>query len=251
MNVVTINPKEIRRDPLSSMNSITKQNIQAGTFESTKLHQREFSVASSITRTLKENLTEDMTAICESYLTNKLTAQFKGLARFEDGKAGTRPIYLTKYGQELCGFDFNTMAPYKEVFKAKYFAKSGSRRGQIILHFPSFIPEKMLAFPDDATHFKISSRLIALSDFGYYPHEKSYRAVCKEFHGRSASFDSGKLPILKIPIDPITTQLCVDQKTIPDNTSLVLVMSVSFYRNNGGHYHHLNRESTMQIEQVF
>jgi hypothetical protein len=251
MNATVINLKDSRRESLSSLQNITKQNIQAGSVESTKLHQREFSVASSIARTLKENLTEDMAAICESYLTNKLTAQFKGLARFEDGKAGTRPIYLTKYGQELCGFDFNSISPYKKVFKAKYFAKAGSRRGQIILHFPSFIPEKMLVFPDDATHFRINSRLIALSDFGYNQHEKSYRAVCKEFHGRSASFDSGKLPLLKIPIDPITTQLSVDQKSIPESTSLVLVMSVSFYRYDKGNYHHLSRESTMQIEQVF
>ena len=250
MNVITIKPNEIRRETLSSLNSAS-QNIQVGSSDSTKQYQREFNVASSIARTLKENLTDDMTAICESYLTNKLTAQFKGLARFEEGKAGTRPIYLTKYGQELTGFDFNSLAPYRQVFSAKYFAKSGSRRGQIILHFPSFIPEKVLIYPEDATHFKISARLIALSDFGYHPHENSYRAICKEYHGRSASFDSGKLPILKIPIDPITTQLCVDQKAIPENTSLVLVMSVSFYRNESGQYIHLNRESTMQIEQVF
>jgi len=214
------------------------------------LHQREFSVASAIARTLKENLTDDMSSICESYLTNKLTAQFRGLAKFEEGKAGTRPIYLTKYGKQLCGFDFNSSAPYKEIFKAKYFVKPGSRRGQVILHFPGFIPQKALQAPAEATHFKMSARLIALSDFGYHPQENSYHAISHEFHGRCASFDTGKLPLLKMPIDSITAQLCVDQKAVPENTSLVLVMSVSFYTYEKGRYSHLNKASTMQIEQV-
>lgn len=216
-----------------------------------KPHAKELKVVSHLARTLKESLTEEMGTICESYLTTRLAAKFKSVAKMEGGKAGARPIYLTKYGQSLQGFDFNSLAPYKKVFKAKYFVKPGSRRGQVILHFPAFIPEKSLVFPDEATNFKISARLVALSDFGFDSYDNSYKTVSQEFHGKCAAFDSGKLPILKMPIDSITAQLCVDQKSVPQGTSLFLVMSVSFYRFENGRYHHLSKASTMQIEQVF
>ncbi len=249
MNVTTISLRDLPSNLLNR--TLSESVLDRPAISPAPLHQRELSVASAIARTLKESLNDDMSRICESQLTNKLTAQFKGLAKFETGKVGTRPIYLTKYGKELCGFDFNSNAPYKDVFKAKYFVKTGSRRGHVILHFPAFIPEKSLVRPEEATHFTISARLIALSDFGYHPQENSYRAISKEYHGRSASFESGKLPILKMPIDPITTQLCVDQKAVPENMSLVLVMSVSFYSYENGRYTHLNKSSTMQIEHVF
>lgn len=213
--------------------------------------EKEFSVASSIARTVKESLTQDMSSICESYLSTKLTAKVRGLAKYSDGQSGFRPFYLSKFGQKLRGFDFNTASPYRKVFKAKYYVKPGSRKGQVILHFPSFVPAKDMKSPDEATNFKISARLLALSDFSFDNSENVYRLLNQEYHGRFASYESGMLPILKIPMDPVTTQLSVDQKELPDNTSLFLLMSVSFYKHEDGHFDHFCKESCMHLEQVF
>jgi len=226
-------------------------NSASGKEKIVEYKHRESGVASVMSKTLRQGLNADMLQICESYLGNKLSAKFRGLAKFEAGKAGKRPIYLTKYGQNLCGFEFNSSAPFNEVFTAKYHIKAGSRRGQVILHFPSFVPEHHLAYPREATNFKISARLIALSDFGYDNAQGVYNPVSKEFHGKCASFDSGMLPILKMPVDPITTHLSIDQKSLPGGTTLFLVMSVSFYQMNNGSFRHLERKSSMQIKQVF
>lgn len=213
--------------------------------------EKEFSVASLLTKTIKSSLTPDMSNICESYASTRLTAKFRGLAKFADGKSGSRPFLLTKFGEKMKGFDFNSDSPYKKAFKAKYYVKSGSRKGQIILHFPAFIPAKDTKAPEIATNFKISARLIAISDFGFDNVEQVYRQLNKEHHGRYASFESGMLPILKMPVDPITTQLSLDQKELPDNTSLFLLMSISFYRFEQGRFKHLSKESAMHLEQVF
>lgn len=213
--------------------------------------QKEFSVASAIAKAIRSSLTPDMSRICESYLSTKLTAKFRGLAKYSEGRSGFRPFYLTKFGGKLSGFNFNSSSPYRKVFKAKYYVQSGSRKGQVILHFPSFIPTKETKAPSDATNFKISAKLVALSDFSFDTSEKVYRQLNNEYHGRYASFDSGMLPLLKMPMDPITTQLSLDQKEIPDNTSLFLLMSVSFYQYDKGRFKLFSKESSMHLEQVF
>ena len=213
--------------------------------------KKEFSVASLMSKTVRSSMTPDMANICESYLGTKLTAKFRGLAKLAEGKSGYRPFYLSKYGKKLKGFDFNNKSPYRRVFKAKYYVKSGSRKGQVILHFPSFIPTKDMKSPEGATNFKISARMIALSDYGFDTLAKSYRQINQEYHGQYASYDSGMLPILKMPMDPITTQLSLDQKELPENTSLFLLMSVSFYSYQNGKFKHYSKESCMHLEQVF
>lgn len=231
----------ISNSPLNSGQSVSK----------TLTLEKEYSVASVIAKAIKSSLTPDMSNLCESYWSTKLTAKFRGLAKYGEGKSGFRSFYLTKFGSKLRGFNFNSSAPFKKVFKAKYHVKSGSRKGQVILHFPSFIPAKDTMTPEGATNFKISARLIALSDFSFDSVEKSYRQLNTDYHGRYASFESGMLPILKMPVDPITTQLSLDQKEIPANTSLFLIMSISFYEFGSGRFKHLSKESAMHFEQVF
>ncbi len=149
------------------------------------------------------------------------------------------------------GFEFNNSAPFKKVFKAKCHIKPGSRRGQVILHFPAFTPVDDLNAPENATNFKLGARLIVLSDFNYDHANDSYEPINRDYHGKCASFDSGMLPMLKMPLDPITQQLCVNQESLPEGTSLFLLMWVSFYHYEDGNFQHLSKESSMQIQQVF
>ena len=221
------------------------------TYEELRNNQKEFGVASMMSKVLRNSLSEGMSEICETYVSGRLTAQFRNIATFEEGKSGTRPLYLSKHGHNLNGFEFNTTAPYEDIFGAKYFVKSGSRKGQVILHFPAFIPETTFKKPKEATNFKINARLVALSDYQYDMGQKVYRAVNKEFHGKYGSYESPMLPLLKIPIEPMTAQVSLDLKELPDEMALFLVMAVSFYRYENGKFQHLSRESGMTIKQVY
>lgn len=241
----TLSPLRREFSSIVQSNTNTDQPTKSAAFE------KEFAVASSFAKAVKSSLTPDMASLCESYWTTKLTARFRSLAKFADGRSGYRPFYLTRFGNKLRGFDFNSLSPYKKVFKAKYYVKPGSRKGQVILHFPAFIPTKETKAPEGATNFKISARLLALSDFSFDSIEKTYCQLNKDHHGRYASYESGMLPILKMPMDPITAQLSLDQKEIPDNTSLFLLMSVSFYVYENGRFKHFSKQSCMHLEQVF
>ena len=193
----------------------------------------------------------EMIEMCKSYHCARLTAQFMELAKLSDGSTGTRPICVSKHGAKINQFEFNSHSPYGRIFQAKYYVKQGSRRDQVIIHFPSFIPNKSFKKSKEATNFKISVRLVALSDFKYDQSQEIYEPTNSVIHGEFSSYDTGILPILKMPLDPITCQLCLNLKTLPENVSLFLMMAVGFYTYDHGQFIHLNKEGGIQIKQTF
>lgn len=221
------------------------------TYSELRNNQKEFGVASMMSKVLRDSLSDGMLDICETYVSGRLTAQFRNLAKHEEGKSGTRPLYLSKYGHHLNGFEFNTMAPYEKIFETKYFVKPGSRRGQVILHFPAFVPEHTFDKPEGATNFKINARLVAISDYKFDLDLETYKAVNEEYHGKYGSFNSAMLPILKMPTEPMTAQVSLNEKDVPEGMGLFLVMAVSFYRYENGTFHHLHKASGMTIKQVY
>jgi len=221
-------------------------------YEALRNNQKEFGVASMMSKVLRNSLSKNLSEICESYVSGKLTAQFRNLAKHEDGETGTRPFFLTKHGHFLSGFEFNSACPYKENFNAKYFVKEGSHRGQVIIHFPAFIPKKAFNYPKGATNFKISARLIALSDYCYDPEEKTYLPRSKDHHGKFGYYESQMLPILKIPTEPMTTMIAANEnKHVSENTALFLIMAVRFFKYEDSKFKLFGKDSSMQIYQVF
>ncbi|MCP4457594.1 MAG: hypothetical protein GY816_06150 [Cytophagales bacterium] len=211
----------------------------------------EREVALEISKTLLASFSSEMVEICESYHCTKLTTQFKGLSKFAEGRVGTRPICLSKYGKKLTGFEFNYDVPYNKALNAKYHIKQGSRRDQVIIHFPAFVPDKDLERSKEATNFKINTCLVALSDFRYDNVDECYKPLNHDLHGKYSVHSSSMLPILKMPTDPMTSQLCLDQTSMIENTALLLIMSVNFFTYDHGRFVHLKKDGCMQIKQVF
>lgn len=214
-------------------------------------NQKEFGVASIMAKTLRNALSMTMSEISESYVSGRLTAKFRNLAKYEEGKTGTRPLYVSKHGHHLSGFEFNTAANYEEIFGAPYFIKPGSERGQVILHFPGFIPDETFVKPEGATNFKIGARLIAISDYQYDEATDAYQAVDDELNGKYGSFESKMFPLLKIPVDPLTTMVSINAPEFTSNAGLFLVMSLSFFKYENGKFLHLSEGSAMSIKRVY
>ncbi len=221
-------------------------------YQQLRNNQKEFGVASMMSKTLRQSLSTCMNEICETYSSGKLTAKFRTLAKLEEGETGTRPLCPSKHGHHLNGFEFNNDSPYKKIFDAKYYVKNGSRKGQVILHFPAFIPDKAFKKPEEATNFKIVARLVALSDYTFNLSEGLYQPSNEAVHGTYGSFESPMLPLLKIPTEPMTAQVSLpNTNLVGDDIGLFLVMAVSFYKYNSGQFQHLPKESGMQIHEVY
>ena len=202
-------------------------------------------------QTLLSNLSPELIDLCESYHCTKLTTKLKHLTKQSSKENGIRSLLVSARGAKLSGFEFNNKAPFKKTLKAKYHVKQGSRRGQVILHFPSFIPDVALNRSEEATNFKISARLISLTDMDYNQSLEKYRSVNPDINGLKGSFDSHMLPILKMPTDPITGQLSIDPQWVSVQAGLFLLLSVRFYKYDKGRFIHLADEGSMQIKAVY
>lgn len=219
-------------------------------YEGLRNHQKEFGVASRVAKTLRQSLSRRMSEICETYVSGRLTAQFRNLTKRGLGKPGMRPLFLSQHGHLLNGFEFNTSAPYREIFEAKHFVQPGSRHGQVILHFPAFVPTKTFKYPKEASYFKLFARLIALSDYQYHQVSGEYQPVNKELHGKYGGYESHMLPLLKTHTDSMTHMVSIGGRAIPEGVGLFLVLAVSFYKYEEGTFTHLYRESGMQIRKA-
>ena len=63
-----------------------------------------------------------------------------------------RAITGVLHGIKDRGGDISVTLPaytYDEIFKEQYYIKTGSRWGQVILHFPAFIPDESFKKPTD------------------------------------------------------------------------------------------------------
>ncbi|XOV94436.1 MAG: hypothetical protein ACFHWX_06965 [Bacteroidota bacterium] len=221
------------------------------TYQKLRNNQKEFAVASMLSKTLRDALTGNLNEICETYVSGRLTAQFRNLVKSEEGPTGKRPFYVSKHGQLLNGFEFNTSKTYDQVFKEQYYLKAGSRCGQIILHFPAFIPDESFKCPKGATNFKVNARLVSLSDYVYDDFEETYMPLNKEIHGLFNSYETPMLPLLKIPTSPMTSQVCINHEGNDQNAAFFLIMAISFYSYENGKFVHLPNDSAMSIKKVF
>ncbi len=221
-------------------------------YEELRNNQKEFGIASMMAKTMRNTMTGDLDDICETYSSGKLTARFRNLAKNTDGPTGTRPLIPSKFGHQVEGFEFNPDSPFGNTFYPKYFVHPGQGRGHVILHFPGFIPVKSIAFPEEASHFKLTAKLVCISDFYFDSEDGSYRPSNPDHHGVTDSFESTMFPALKIPIQPITAQLSITgSKPLPEKVGVFLLMGVKFYRYQDSRYTFLKKGSSCKILKAF
>ena len=152
----------------------------------------------------------------------------------------------------LQGFDFNTTNLFDKTVNSKVFVKGGSHNGYAILHVPAFVPVNELNMPDEATNFKISARLISLSDFTFSNELNAYVPLNTDAHGQFGSFHTTMLPVLRMQTQPITAQICINKcKPLEGGVGTVLVVAVKFYNYDRGKFIHLSDKGTMKIMKVF
>jgi len=221
-------------------------------YQELRNNQKEFGIASMMAKTMRMTMAGDLDEVCETYSSGKLTARFRDLAKNTDGPIGRRPLIPSQFGHQVAGFEFNPNFPFGTTFYPKYFVHPGQGRGHIILHFPEFIPEKCIAFPENASHFKLTAKLVSISDYYYEEEDSSYRPCNPDHHGLTDSFESSMFPALKIPIQPLTAQLSIAPITnLPEKVGVFLLMGVKFYKYQNSRYVFVKEGSSCKILKAF
>lgn len=220
-------------------------------YEKVRKYQQEFGAASALSKKVRQSLPTALLSHCESYVSGKLTARFRLLAERGEGETGKRPISFSKNGHLLEGFEFNSKCPLESVYHPKFLAKTGSIRGQLILHTHSYIPKQELFPPRGAEYYKIFAHLILLSDYVFNEKTHEYEALHPDFHGQYTTLESDLLPIINISRDPSTARISLyDGETIPVETGLLFIKGIVFYKKENNRIVETTSGNGMKINDV-
>lgn len=232
----------------SSLLDKPSTTLKKSSFEDhTCLHKKnEYSVATLMSKTLRDSLDVDMREIVEPHMAKKLTS----IIRQGYSTDGDLMVAESKAGLE--NLNLNSSNDFSKGGGTKYFIRRGAHKGHIILHVPAFIPVRALNVPEGATNFKLSAKLVALSNYRRDKDLGVFVPSAPEAHGKCGTYESSMLPLLKIPTQPITAQISTDRgRPLSEQTGTVLVLAAKFYKYNAGKFTHLPQEGIIQILKVF
>lgn len=212
-----------------------------------ELYQKnEISVASQMVQAIKQELDSEMKSIIEPYVTKRLTSLIKN--EFPQGKI----LSICSNAPTLLGFELGSVKGIFNKFSSKCFIRKGAHKGDVIFDLPAFVPFNELAPPSEATNFKISTKLIALSDFQLDEMSNQYFPLSSEIHGLSGKYETSMLPLIKIQTQPITARLYIDKmKNMDDNAGSVLLTAIKYYKYGNGKFEHLSKSGNMSITKIF
>jgi len=202
-------------------------------------------VAIHFVQILKNSMDAEMRSLIEPYSTKKLSSLVRKSFLEDD------ILSISKCG-DIVGYDFGANKETCSRFRAKCFIRKGDHKGNVLLHIPAFTPSDEFIAPKEATNFKVSSKLIALSNFRLDEKNKQYLPVYFESHGLVSKYETTMLPLIKIQTQPITTRLNIrGVKLIQNDADTVLLTAIKFYKYSNGKFEHLADDGCLSITQIF
>ncbi len=231
----------------------TKDQVKTSpNYAQLRKNQQEFGLASAVSKQIRLSFSEQLNSICESYLSGKLTAKLRTLMQQQSGQIGQRAFLPSIDGALLKGFNFNAASKFHEIFKGKFLVRQGQQRGHLIFHFPSFVPEQELAPAAKATHFKLFTHLVSVSDFIFDKDTLQYNAIDLHNHGLYQTEESPMSPILRIPLEPMTFHISlVPEQQFEKGCALVLLVGIKFYSLTKKGYSFVENGNAMMIYDTF
>lgn len=180
-------------------------------FARTRENMAEFGRAGKASKVLRTVLRSIMQGSTDGRIVSRLTKQMIDVIKMDEtSPRGLRNV-IDGEATLLEGFECNINGKLSTTLLAPYTPGINRVSGEVSVEIPAFIPAKMLAAPEGATHFKIRTAA-ALIDF-----EKA--------SGESVEADSGYLPFNNLP----TVLLTLAMQLTPASTHpLFLVISVEF-----------------------
>lgn len=124
-------------------------------FQRTRENSSEFGRAGKAGKTLRNSLRSLLKEVADYRMTSRLTQQMMRVIQLDSTSTRGQRNVIDGETELLEGFDFNQNAKLSSCFFAPYTATVDRASGEAGLSIEAFIPEKVIAAPTGATHFKI------------------------------------------------------------------------------------------------
>ena len=157
---------------------------------------------------------------------------------------GARTPYISK---EQEGFNINSKNTLGSVFSAPISEMEKSiGRDSVTLTFEEITPS-MLNAPNGATHFKLFVGLTALAPMYFNESTKKYELTGQKIHKVNTS---GYLKVDEVEEDVTVITLFSGSPVIESDTSLIVVLGISYYKKVGDVYNKMFEKDAIQIIDV-
>lgn len=223
--------------PKTLFSKKVKENLPKGNLKN------KYAVATQMVQTLKDSMDDEMKSILESYVTKRLASHVKSTFTADD--------VLSFSSAEIEGYELGVNKDTCAHLKSKYFIRQGVSRGDVLFHLEGFVPSENLNAPKDATNFKISTKLISISNYQLDKLNNQYYPLAKDAHGIVEEHDTSMLPLIKIQTQPISVKLYMEgiKKEI-ENVNTVMVSAIKYYKYQDGKFEHLAENGCLSISKV-
>jgi len=136
----------------------------------------------------------------------------------------------------LEGFDFNANAQFQKIFSASYTSTVDRMAGEVLIHFPSFVPKHDMVAPKGASYVRIISHVAAI-----------------DFEKNSFTENRQETGLMRLDAD-LTPEFNVRHEIAKKEVLPVIVaIGVAFYQVVNGNIYFLNNGTynSLSIARVF
>lgn len=202
-------------------------------FERTRENIEEFSRAASASKLLRSALRAALVNTRDSAMTPRLTKSFLQVVKTDAvNRRGKRDVHEGDLSL-LKGFEFNIASPLSRTLFSLPVFSIDRAQGTAGITIPAMIPANRIAWPEGATHCRISSSAVEL-DF------TANNFVLSSFLSDPIEKDAGNVDELAIPHN------VTPQSQLP----IVLTLGVEFYQLMNGEQYPLKNGSFNSLSLV-
>ena len=219
-------------------------------FKRTRENMNEFGGCASAGKSVRVGLSSLMKQMSDSQLTGRLTAIMKKINLEDQSEArGYRAILISQQSNYLKNLVFNTGISFDSVFTGNITITPQSNRNGVQM-VASFNPANNVHAPAGATHFRLISAVMALSDFAYNSSSKVYEPINPYLNELNSVVYFPYTDFSSADLQMTTTNILAGSPELSADTSLIVCVGIEFYQQVGSNYYLFSSGNALKIHSI-
>lgn len=182
----------------------------------------------------------------------RFTSIIRLLMNSGSGARGKRAVEFTLNAEELRGYELNVQSKISEVLYASTDLTTNAERNQAVLTIAEFLPTDYLLIPEGATHYKIHTAALSVSNFEPQGVKAKYKPLNAAQHGLFAKTSTAELPLESAVAGGITlTADLPGAPTLDADVALFTFVGIEFLQEINGTFYQFASNNAIRIERVF
>lgn len=231
---------------------LSKERIKKDpAFKRTRENMAEFGGAASVSKAIR-TLLIPLRGLFEKGLHARFTSVLRQLINLGSGTRGKRAIEFSLNKDELAGVELNAQSKVSEVLFTPIEMSANADRNQVVVDIEAFLPSDYLNIPEGATHFRVHTAMLSVSDFAPEGPKNKYKPINSNQHGLFAHEHTAELPLDGMVTGGISLTLDLPgAPVLASEVSLITLVGIEFLQETNGEFYQFATNNAIRIEQLF